>query len=165
MTTDLYSVDPGDGGAYARWRGSLPELQEIGDLDNLPIPGPYDKLVIEDQVIIPRFTKRPKDIITLAHEAGAIARDFGFPRDKTRVTWVQPRSWKGGTKKPTAAKNWKAYVIHRLVEQALSQHELALYWLALARRPEGSRHDIADAVGIGLWHLGRLYNPVPVALP
>jgi len=76
--------------------------------------------------------------------------------ESERVSWVLPRSWKGGTKKPKTAKAWASYVIHRLVFLALSGSELGVYNQSLETFPDGEKHNLADAVGIGLWKLGRL---------
>lgn len=153
----MISVDPGEHCYWAQWTpgGSLlacAPWTHPPDIDDI------EYAVIESQVIIPKFTRKPDSIITLAHLAGAIARDFGYPNED-RVRWVKPHQWKGNTKKPTSAKQWASYAIHRMVVEALEPDELAIYIVALAELPNGERHDLADAVGIGLWELGRLPQP------
>ncbi|MES2155918.1 MAG: hypothetical protein V4510_12355 [bacterium] len=149
----LISIDPGANACRARWFSGV--LDSCGRWPSFDIQT-CDTAVIESQVIIPRFTRNPASIIDLAHKAGAAAAAFGWPEDDTRVTWVRPQSWKGSTRKPTAARDWASYVIHRKVVQALSAAEIAIYTVALNDFPPGERHDLADAVGIGLWKLGRL---------
>lgn len=161
----MISLDPGapDGGAcWAKWDDKK-QLVACGEWPCHEIDVNED-LVIEDQVILmnpfirkgKRIRIDPKHIIVLAHRAGAAAAVFGYPEDESRVRWVKPRSWKGGTHKPELAKDWASYVIHRLVVQALSARELAVYTVALNEFAPGSRHNLADGVGIGLWANGRL---------
>lgn len=157
----MISIDPGnfEGGAcWARWLagkllacGAWPLPDEILDDINAGI---YDDVVCETQVIIPRFTKRPADIITLAQKTGAILAVFGWPTRTVKL--VKPSSWKGSAPKPRKAALWKTYAIHRLVVKALSPEELAIYQAALEEFPEGEKHNLADSVGIGLDELGRL---------
>lgn len=156
----VISIDPGnfEGGAcWALWRG---ELQACGawplsdDILGDIARGFYDDVVCETQVIIPRFTKRPADIITLAQKTGAILAVFGWPTRAVKL--VKPSSWKGSSPKPRKAALWKTYAIHRLAVKALSSEELAIYQAALEEFPEGEKHNLADSVGIGLDELGRL---------
>lgn len=173
----MISIDPDQHGWWAQWVDG--RLNSCGQWPcHLDYP---DTAVIETQVIIPKFTKRPADIITLAHCAGAFAAAFGYPHEEpSRVKWVAPRSWKGNTKKPTSRKctclgadvncsrcrgkgtispSWTSYAIHRLVIEALDPREVAIYTVGLDAYPPGERHNLADAVGIGLHELGRLPQP------
>lgn len=100
------------------------------------------ELVMEvPQIYGPEISKAdPDDLLQLAGVDGAIARAlrFGCP-----VVGYRPREWKGQT--PKAIHN-------RRVENALSLAELDTF----QRCPSHLRHNILDAVGIGLFHLGRL---------
>lgn len=157
----LFSIDPGDddgGATYGLWDclSTPPALVECGPWGSLHWqPYPDCVAIIESQIIVPRFTSRPADIITLAWEAGAISACFGGPKSP-RVKRVAPSSWKQGCPKPRKTSLWATYVIHRRVEKSLDARELALYRQALDGFPDGERHNLADGVGIGLSHHGRL---------
>lgn len=146
--------EPGGGATFARSSGGL--LIACGKWKPEVALSPADLAIVETQVIIPRFTKKPASIITLAQRTGAILACFGWPEDESMVRLVLPRSWKGGTKKPKTAKAWASYVIHRLIEKALTPAELSIYLEALEEFPDGGRHNLADGVGILLWEEGRL---------
>jgi hypothetical protein len=151
----MISVDPDQQGYWAYWNGQ--RLQECGQWPCFQCQD--ENLVIEDQVIINGFTRDPASIIKLAHAAGAIAAEFGYPLQPERVKWVKPSSWKRNTRKPKKASQWASYAIHRLVIEALDPREIAIYTVSLASLAEGLRHNLADAVGIGLHELGRLPQP------
>lgn len=152
----MISLDPGESCLWARWLAE--ELVACGPWPCFDIDAGEDA-VIETQIIVPKFTKNPAHIIELAHRAGACAAAFGWPEEPDQVRWVRPKTWKGNTKKPKLAKDWAGYAINRLVIQALRPHELAIYTVAQGELAAGQRHDLADAVGIGLWHLNRLPAP------
>lgn len=158
----LFSIDPGEHCRFATWDCAFRSFQLVacGTWVTQEAVGDDTRLVIEDQVIYPprrgfKGTKNPKSIIHLAHQAGHVTSIFGGPQSP-RVKWVLPKSWKDGTAKPKKAADWASYVIHRLVLAALAEHERALYVTALMLYPDGQKHDLTDAVGLGLWELGRL---------
>lgn len=163
----MISIDGGDpvrGTTFATW-ASGGRLIGCGPWYEIPVYGmsrrcgPH-KVVIESQVIYPQRgkfrTKNPASIIKLSQRAGAIAGVLTGVVESPDVEWILPRSWKGGTKKPTSAKNWASYVIHRLVMIALDAEETNVYLAALIQFPDGEKHNLADGVGLGLWKLGRL---------
>jgi hypothetical protein len=78
------------------------------------------------------------DLIDLAHLGGALLC-FG-----TRATLVEPSTWKGQVPKD---------VSERLVNDNLTMNERAL--LKRCGVPKSKRHNVYDAVGIGLWKLRR----------
>ena len=92
--------------------------------------------VTEYQQIYPG-TKRPNDIVKLAFAAGLYVGCFEIP-----FTRVLPREWKGQVPKDVMIKR-----IHgRLTDDERRRiPELATY----------RRHDVLDAIGIGLWYLKR----------
>ncbi|MEK7706236.1 MAG: hypothetical protein AAB426_14850 [Myxococcota bacterium] len=86
------------------------------------------------------------DLLSLAFVDGAIAALFAV----ADVALVRPFDWKGSVPKPVSATG--DYIIRSRVEARLSSDEkTAVVW------PKNGRHswDVADAVGIGLHHLGR----------
>ena len=95
---------------------------------------------------------RPKDIVTLAGVAGAIAAQF--PR-ATHASPV-PAEWIGQIPKDTDGGPALRSPRGHLITSCLSADELALV-------PD--EHDAVDAVGLGLWGLGRLRGPTGHARP
>ncbi len=82
------------------------------------------------------------DLIDVAFAAGWIARAGGAHRH--RVTLVRPAAWKGQVPKEV--------MVCRVVDR-LSEDEHARVRLPTRR---GLAHNLWDAVGIGLWKVGRL---------
>jgi hypothetical protein len=82
----------------------------------------------------------PNDLVTLALMAGALVGHF-IPQ--ASIAEYKPREWKGQVPKP---------VMQRRIESRLSQEELGrVSWPA-----KSYRHNVWDAIGIGLHHVGRL---------
>ncbi len=130
----MISIDPGK---HTGWAWFLDEKLIACGLGRPEVRGevPLDDLaVIERPTIYPRSPVPPNDIIELAITAGRIAAGF------ERVEWVLPRRWKGTIP--------KAIMGERILAK-LTPAELA-------RIPSGARHDVIDAIGLGLWYLKRL---------
>lgn len=83
------------------------------------------------------------DLIDLAGVAGRL-RGY-YERQNAKVEYVRPRTWKGTVRKD---------VHNKRVLAALTDEERAL----LPKRPRTKDydHNLVDAVGIGLWKLGRM---------
>lgn len=103
-------------------------------------------IVIEQpQHYQPRFSKGdPQDLAMLSLLCGAILSEI--PAHSQRL--IYPREWKGTIPKRTKLDD---YVIHKRNLQELRLYERATYLKELDRVPAGLRHNVADAVGIGLW--------------
>jgi len=70
---------------------------------------------------------------------------------RAEVKSYQPHSWKGSTQKPKSAKSGE-YVIMSKVKSRLSENEIKVVdWT----KSVSHSWDVADAIGIGLFHLGR----------
>lgn len=80
------------------------------------------------------------DIIDLAHLGGALLH-----LARTAVL-VEPAGWKGQVPKD---------VVQGLVEARLTETENEVLLLGLEPVARSRRHNVYDAVGIGLWHLKR----------
>lgn len=113
-----------------------------GDLDSL------DLIVIEKpEVYQQRFWKGdPRDLIDLAMVVGGIIKTA-----KCQVKTVYPKDWKGQVPKP---------VTDRRVLQKLSKEEKKILKHPIAfgepnTVPPSLRHNMIDAIGIGLKILGR----------
>lgn len=139
MTNFWYSIDPGTRGhGWAGWEGELLFSCGFGNV------GPFvsrPSLVIE----IPQVYYGSKqkgdanDLVKLAFEAGKVSAEFAG------VKTVRPREWKGTVK--------KEIMLRRIVSR-LNDNEL--YLLKDLGLPSHKEHNVVDAVGIGLWRLGRL---------
>lgn len=84
-------------------------------------------------------------LLSLAAVDGAIAASFRAP-----TRHVVPHGWKGNVPKPDGAKS--EYIIRSRVMDRLSEDERRhVVW------PESAKFgwDVADAIGVGLWALGR----------
>lgn len=107
------------------------------DVAGCDIPrGITRNVVIEEPTIYPHSKADPNDIMKLQLKVGQLKNIFesrGFS-----VTLVQPRTWKRQVKKK----------VHH--PRILKRLEPAEYIIA-----RDQRHDVLDAVGLGLWKLGR----------
>lgn len=86
-------------------------------------------------VIYPQSKGDPNDLLRVAEVSGALAWDF------TNVYWYEARKWKGQVPKAVMGKR---------ILKCLTEEELKVLG------PLAKNHNVLDAVGIGLYHLGRL---------
>lgn len=110
-----------------------------------------ERVVIESPKLRPWGEKNPNAILTLARNAGEwggkISQACG-----ALVEYVTPNDWKGSTSKDVA---------HARIWSALSDEEKALVdrSFAAAKGRNGlapsKRHNVLDAIGLGLWAVGR----------
>lgn len=87
----------------------------------------------------------PNDLLGLAAIAGAIAAHVN-------VETIRPADWKGNLPKP---KRGQPYVVATRVASRLEGAERLAWDQGYASVPQSLRHNVADAVGIGLHALGR----------
>lgn len=129
----MISIDPGKHTGWARFVAGI--LTDCGL--GYPPFDPFDSknVVIERPTIYPRSPVPPNDIIELAITAGRIAERLGG-----ETVWVLPRRWKGTIPKA---------IMGERILKALTPEEFA-------RIPAKARHDVIDAIGLGLWYLKRL---------
>lgn len=99
-------------------------------------------LIIERPQVYPHAKLRgdPNDLIDVALTAGAVFAMALIPY----ADFVRPRVWKG-----TRPKNIQCAAI----EAALRPHERHV--LDRCGLPSHKRHNVVDAIGIGLWKVGR----------
>ena len=150
-----WSIDPGRWSGLAVWRD---EDLVSGELAGGPSDGPlreaHDRVVARVRelagdhppelvvVELPQvYGQRRTDAGDLVDLAVLVGRIEEVLRG-SRVIEVRPAAWKGQTPKD---------VVGRRVEGALSSME----WGRLAPCPASRRHNLLDAIGIGLWRLGR----------
>lgn len=98
----------------------------------------YGTMAIIERPQIYRHGKaKTKDVEGLLIASGEIASQFD------QVVWYRPAMWKGQQSKTAH---------HKKIRAALTQEELKV----LEKRSKTELKHILDAVGLGLFHLGRL---------
>ena len=142
------TIDPGADMGWSLWDGGRLADCGLGDprTSHYGHPNLYSCVWIESQVIYPRSKARPADILKLAQAAGrwaGIYSALGVP-----ARWVEPAQWKGQIPKP---KRGETYIIEKRVLEVLSPPERAVLDLGCKGLCASKRHNVIDAVGIGLW--------------
>lgn len=100
-------------------------------------------LVVERPQIYPgRRREDPNDLIDLAISLGSIITQIHHQK----LIQYHPREWKGQVPKE---------ITQSRVRGALQDYEISSLDFCLDQVSEGLRHNMYDAVGIGLKHLGR----------
>lgn len=110
---------------------------------------PYpDRLVLElPQTYGGRASRGDaNDLLALAAVDGAVAVLFPL----TSVQAIRPHQWKGGVPKPKSARG-KYIVQERILERLSAEEQERITW----SKAEKLKWDVADAIGVGLWALGR----------
>jgi hypothetical protein len=141
MSSSLLAVDPGRDTGLAHF--------EDGELRWCTLARSFSAttarlVVIEEPQAYRHTPTPPQALIRLAEVVGQyqeMARRAG-----AEVKLVKPRQWKGQLPKDICNK--------RVVEQ-LTCEERALAYPSLTAIARGKRHNVIDAIGIGLWELGR----------
>jgi hypothetical protein len=132
----LMAIDPGAIAGVAIFDGdTLDSVRRVKHARSWVCDTAVDKLVVETPVIT-RSTRNPASIITLAITAGILIGKV----DAKKLERVAPSTWKGSRPKD---------VDNRYTLRLLS--ELERYRMGVLI----SDHNVIDAVGIGLWALGR----------
>lgn len=143
MSTVL-AIDPGKRCiGWALFRDDV--LAECGlirdpEFSSLQLPT-AGKVVIERPQVYPQRVQKgdPNDLIDVALWAGACA----VVAQGRTIEFVRPRQWKGTVPKD----------IHNArVAEKLNDLEASML---AAVKPASLRHNVTDAIGIGLWVLGR----------
>lgn len=138
---DVTAIDPGVQQGWARFSGGCMYACGLGEP-----PALIGEVVIELPEYRPSQRDRrvdPNDLITLAVRVGKLAA-----RAEARglvVELVRPTRWKGSVPKR---------IHHQRIGRALTVEEHAV--LNGVRVADSLRHNVLDAIGIGLWKIGRL---------
>ncbi len=135
------SVDPGVHASGMAWwtYGKLAQVEYCKPGHNI-LQIATDLIIEVPQVYQGRAQKGdPNDLITLAVEVGRITTLFPNHR------LVKPRDWKGNIK--------KEMMLKRIIKTLTTEELLMVKALKL---PKSKVHNVLDALGIGLWYLGRL---------
>lgn len=134
------SVDPGvHRCAVALWAGN--GLRGVGWWTKGDCKGSLPLVIEVPQVYGTRSQKgRQSDIVDLAVAAGMCASALASPTYTSSVYMVRPMTWKGQVPKR---------IHQQRILDSLTPYEIS-------QIPEGGRKDTLDAIGIGLWALGRM---------
>jgi hypothetical protein len=140
----LLTIDPGLDTGWAVWKGMTLSTAGLGDVPRNVVD--LTDVWIESQVIYPRSKARPEDIVTLAVSAGHAAGVCSVVYPAAVVHWVAPATWKGQVPKD---------IHHTRVWAILADRERAIIDLACRGVAPSKRHNVMDAVGLGLYTLQR----------
>lgn len=143
------TIDPGEQTGWAIWNVAGLVACGLGDPrtcskhvvwdDNDAIDQISD-VWIESQVIYPRSKARPRDILKLAQDAGRWAGIYSTLG--VDAHFVEPAQWKGQVPK---------HIHHPRIWAALSAKEQELVNTGCRGLAPSKRHNVIDAVGLGLW--------------
>lgn len=142
----ILAIDPGADAGWALF-DVAPAGRLIGCGLGAPASSKVDRVIVERPMIYPggRQKARPADVIKLATRAGEAggmyARIWGIEPE-----YVEPHAWKGSVDKN---------IHHARVWAKLTPDEQAIVSAAARGVAVGKRHNILDAVGIGLFAVGR----------
>lgn len=104
-------------------------------------PSSFDTLIVESQQIYRHSKGDPNDLLPLAFQAGAVMHAVCAAEKLSPL----PRAWKGTVKKE---------IMTARILSKLSPAERTV--IDTVKCPKSLLHNVVDAAGIGLWHLGRL---------
>jgi len=143
----LLAIDPGE---HTGWAVYEAEKNLIGCGLGDPHADRADLIVIELPQVYPMQQVPPNDLIVLAFLAGRYAgvgeSSTGPAKGPAEVHTVLPHQWKGNLPKDLCAIRVRAALTpaERTIVDAIDV-------------PEKKRHNVMDAIGIGLFTLGRRF--------
>lgn len=142
----LVAIDPGASAGWARFINGT--LSSCG-LGVPPIVGPGIATATDVVVEKPEYHKHekvnPNDLITLAIRVGRDVERAAREGISARI--VRPTEWKGSVPKT---------IHHPRIRAVLDGTETDILDRALGANAKSKGHNVVDAVGLGLWHVGRL---------
>ncbi len=142
----LLAIDPGRDTGFAWFTGPTLELAQCGVGDPRAENLTASKVILERPQYYPGNGKGdPNDLITLAIQVGEYLEFYS--RRGAAVYMVLPRVWKGQVPKQ---------IHHARLFSALSPREQNIVSICGAAVPASKRHNMMDAVGLGLWKLDRV---------
>lgn len=148
--THVVGIDPGETTGFAWFVGDQLSRAFAWPFSEFIAAPPFTEresmdVVIEMPKWRPHSHEEIDDLIGVAEKVGRIEQFYVMQRKRVRLVW--PNIWKGSV--PKAVHNER-------VLRALRPAEVEL----LPRRPRSKKnpydHNMVDAVGIGLWKLGRM---------
>lgn len=151
---NLISIDPGNNTGWAVFAGSVlvfAGVEKKSDLFRATSPTIPGGIILAQETLVlveiprwyPHDQKDTNDLLDLCVLVGEVKRFY--ESQSCKVELVFPRTWKGTVPKP---------IHNKRVLAALTPEEVAV----LPKRPRAKDHDhnLLDAIGLGLWKLGRL---------
>jgi hypothetical protein len=140
----LLAIDPGEDAGWAIFDSK--KLTACGLGEEPDLSGIVDRVVVELPKIYPgrKQKARPGDIVLLATRAGE--RGGPYRRRGITVDYFEPNEWKGGVPKE---------VSHSRAWALLNDSERDVIALAAKGIAPGKRHNMLDAVALGLFAVGR----------
>ena len=144
----VLAIDPAGDAARSGWAYYRDRALAICGIGWPPYSA--DVVVVERPQIYPMAQQKgdPNDLISVALFAGRLVQSIA--RQDTMVIQIHPRMWKGQVPKP---------VHNRRVIKQLSASERVVYAHGTKGIAPKKVHNVIDAIGIGLWRLGRVRNP------
>lgn len=146
----LLAIDPGTNVGWALFDKTGVGVGVFGELISCGLGGEPDgaavvhEVVIEHPVIYPGGrTKNPNDVLKVAINAGEWGGRF-----RHVARYVKPQQWKGNVPK----------AVHQpRIWAKLTNTERKVFddCLDTAKVPKSKRHNVIDAIGIGLYAVGR----------
>lgn len=149
---NLIAIDPGRTTGWALFKAD--RLFKAGKFERTEfgakgLVSPLDFFIKDCNVLVelprwyPHDQKDVNDLIDLAVQVGEIRYCYESLGCTVELVW--PRTWKGNVKKE---------IMTERILSRLTPEELAL----VPRRPRAKTpdHNCVDAIGLGLWKLGRL---------
>jgi len=146
----LLSVDPGKNEfSWAYFIDDELKACDLISIDKLEVISSMDPniLIIEvPQIYLQRGWKGdPNDLIDVTITAGMIAGYLGIYRYlETRTIFVRPHNWKGNRPKDIDNK-YTLSLLNKVELKVLDSCDVKNH----------KKHNVIDAIGIGLWKLGR----------
>jgi hypothetical protein len=144
---NLIAIDPGKTTGWALfYKGPLYSAGVCSRdqfFKGLPLAGPSYSVVIENPRWYPHDYTDVNDLLDLAVLVGEIKQHYAIRDAAVELVW--PRTWKGNAPKNMMTKR----ILSRLTPE-----ELAV--VPVRPRARTVDHNAADAIGLGLWKLGRL---------
>jgi len=156
MGRNVLAIDPGKIAGWAIFRGG--KLQAAGVLKEYMITQEFrqtcllhefDEIVIEIPQVYPqkRQPGNPNHLIKMAFDVGEFAGrligmfwTLSLARFEPEIVLVKPHEWKGSVPKD---------IHNQRICGSLSEHESAI--IDAAGVAKTHRHNMIDAVGLGLW--------------
>jgi hypothetical protein len=153
------AIDPGTWQGWAIFEDAILMACGVAAPPSLVVA----RVIVERQAIYPRSPVAPESILKLALRAGEAGGWYGLAQG-VKPEYVLPQEWKGSASKPISHKR----IWHRMgpQEQAITGAAAKEICDAHPRCPahRSAAHsrectdiqgDMLDAIGIGLWAIGR----------
>jgi hypothetical protein len=140
----VVAIDPGKDLGWAFFADGVLFACGLAGEPRIEIFDGAEIVVCEEPQIYRRARARPDDLIKLTRIVGRceeLARACG-----ATFNVVKPARWKGQVPKE---------ICHRRLEAKLSKLERSVLEADAAGVPARKRHNVLDAIGIGMWRLGR----------